>query len=397
MIYPTFKKLLFLALFLGVIFLLGGFGGIFVDRYLLPKLALIPALSDSWLVQKATERTTVITRTERVVIQEDDSVERIISQPATTVVNIVTLYDAPVTPKGVRETATPVAGTRQAETRTGVLLTNDGLIVTYTNESPEIAGARYSVLLFDGKNYGARFVAYDSLTNLAYFHLEENITVPAIALANSDDARIGKRLIAIGNSFSEYQNRLAIGALQNTNRTFNLAAQAVSSSEKWEGVFEMEIPNAKNFVGGPVIGYNGEMVGLVGLVTYDNEPLEFMVPSNVVRASYERVLSGNLEKQVKLGVYYLPITKAYALGQGLARDRGALVYSPSGQTGLAVLAGSKAAEAGIRVGDIITSVNGTEINLDTPLPALLSRLNVGDQASLQITRGTEEIELTIQF
>lgn len=389
------KKIFLFVLLLAAIFLIGGFGGVFVDRYLIPKLAAIPALSGNWFLEKATERTTIINKTEQVVIREDDSVERIISQPATTVVNIITLYNAPTT--ATRETATEVAGTSQAETRTGVLLTNDGLIVTYANQSPEVPGARYSVLLYDGKNYGARFVGYDALTNLAYFHLEENITVPAIALANSDDARIGKRLIALGNSFAEYQNRLTIGALQNTNRTFNLSAQTVSSSEKWEGVFEMEIPNAKNFVGGPVIGYNGEMVGLVGLVTFDNEPIGFILPSNVVRASYERFLSGSLAQRVSLGVYYLPITKAYALGQGLSRDRGALVYSPSGQTGLAVLAGSPAAQAGIRAGDIITSVNGAEINLDTPLPELLSRLNKGEQAKFQLTRGTEEIDMMIQF
>lgn len=396
MMTVSMKKLLLLVLLLAVIFLIGGFGGVFVDRYLIPKLAAVPALSGNWFLEKATERTTIINKTEQVVIREDDSVERIISQPATTVVNIITLYNNAPT-AGTRETATEVAGTSQAETRTGVLLTNDGLIVTYANQSPEVPGARYSALLYDGKNYGARFVGYDVLTNLAYFHLEENITVPAIALANSDDARIGKRLIALGNSFAEYQNRLTIGALQNTNRTFNLSAQTVSSSEKWEGVFEMEIPSAKNFVGGPVIGYNGEMVGLVGLVTFDNEPIEFILPSNVVRASYERFLSGNLSKQVSLGVYYLPITKAYALGQGLSRDRGALVYSSSGQTGLAVLAGSPASQAGIRAGDIITSVNGVEINLDTPLPELLSRLNKGEQAKFQLTRGTEEIDLTIQF
>lgn len=395
MMTVSMKKLFLFALLLAAIFVIGGFGGVFVDRYLIPKLAAIPALSGNWFLEKATERTTIINKTEQVVIREDDSVERIISQPATTVVNIITLYNAPTT--ATRETATEVAGTSQAETRTGVLLTNDGLIVTYANQSPEVPGARYSVLLYDGKNYSARFVGYDALTNLAYFHLEENITVPAIALANSDDARVGKRLIAIGNSFAEYQNRLMIGALQNTNRTFNLSAQTVSSSEKWEGVFEMEIPSAKNFVGGPVIGYNGEMVGLVGLVTFDNEPIEFILPSNVVRASYERFLSGSLAKRVSLGVYYLPITKAYALGQGLSRDRGALVYSPSGQTGLAVLAGSPAAQAGIRAGDIITSVNGAEINLDTPLPELLSRLNKGEQAKFQLTRGNEEIDMMIQF
>jgi serine protease Do len=389
----SINKIIFGGLFVVAIFLLGGLGGVFFERFVLPALSSVEALSDYSLFKKAGERTTVINKTEQVVIREDDSVERIISQPATAVVNVVTVFDESTKAKQ----PSPAIGGRQVETRTGVLLTNDGLIVTYTNVAPEKEGVRYSVLLFDGKNYGARLVGYDTLTNLAYFHLEETLTVPAIALANSDDARIGKRLIAIGNSFAEYQNRIAIGALQNKNRTLNLSGQAVSTSEKWEGVFEMDITHVKEFVGGPAIGYNGEMVGLVGSYIYNNETVGFILPANVIKSSYERVVGNTLEKRVALGVYYLPLTKAFALSQGLERDRGALVFSPSGETGLAVLANSVAAKAGIQAGDIIIAVDKQEVNLDNPLPFLLSRYNTGDTAELLIIRNKEEKALSVQF
>ncbi len=389
----SIKKIASGGLFIVAIFLLGGLGGVFFERFVLPALSSIELLSDYSLFKKAGERTTIINKTEQVVIREDDSVERIISQPATAVVNVVTVFEDGASVK----TTTPVVGGRQVETRTGVLLTNDGLIVTYTNTAPEKEGVWYTALLFDGKNYRARLVGYDSLTNLAYFHLEETLTVPAIALANSDDARIGKRLIAIGNSFAEYQNRIAIGALQNKNRTLNLSAQSVAASEKWEGVFEMDIPHVKEFVGGPAIGYNGEMVGLVGSYTYNNETVGFILPANAVKSSYERVVGNTLDKRVSLGVYYLPLTKAFALSQGLKHDRGALVFSPGGETGLAVLANSIAAKAGIQAGDIISAVDKQEVNLDNPLPFLLSRYNQGDTAEILIIRNGEEKALQIQF
>lgn len=387
------KKILSLGLFIVCIFLLGGLGGVFFERFVLPELASYKVLADHPFFKKTTERTTIINKTEQVVVREDDSVDSIISQPATAVVNIVTVFDQVDNKK-----KTPIIGGRQVETRTGVLLTNDGLLVTYTNEKPMTEGVKYSVLLFDGKNYDAHFVGFDTLTNLAYFHLdEESITVPAIAFANSDDARTGKRLVAIGNSFSEYQNRIAIGALQNKNRTLNLSGQSVSSSEKWEGVFEMDLNNAKDFVGGPVIGYNGEMEGIIGLFPYNNDVVQFIIPANVVKNSYQRVVAGTLDKRVSLGVYYLPMTKAFALSQGLDRDRGALVFSPGGETGLAVLANSVGAQAGLRAGDIITAVNKQEINLDNPLPALLSSFSKGDRAELLVIREGKEITLTVQF
>ncbi|MEK7494573.1 MAG: trypsin-like peptidase domain-containing protein, partial [Patescibacteria group bacterium] len=295
------------------------------------------------------------------------------------------------------ETTTPVAGTEVVETTTGVLLTNDGLIVTYANQTPEMTGARYTILLFDGKSYTASFVGYDTLTNLAFFHLNDAVNTPAIALANSNDARTGKRLIAIGNTFAEYQNRLAVGILGNINRTFNLAGKSVSSSEKWEGVFEMDLSNAKSFVGGPVVGFNGEMVGLVGMLTIDNTQVPFLIPSNVVRDSSSRALAQTLGNRPALGVYYLPITKAYALGQGISRDRGALIYSPSGKTSLALLADSPAMKAGLQAGDIITAVNGQEVNLDNPLPELLNGINKGEKIELLIMRNGAEKKVEVQL
>lgn len=189
--YKFVKKALIVAIIIVIIFLFGGLGGVFFERFVLPQLSSVKSLESYSLFKKAGERTTIINKTEQVVVREDDSVEKIISQPATAVVNIVTVFDSSSTTKK----GSQIIGGRQVETRTGVLLTNDGLIVTYTNEAPLEQGVSYSVLLFDGKNYKARFAGYDTLTNLAYFRIEDTITVPAIAFANSDDARTGKRLI----------------------------------------------------------------------------------------------------------------------------------------------------------------------------------------------------------
>ena len=219
---------------------------------------------------------------------------------------------------------------------------------------------------------------------------------PAIAFANSDDARVGRKLIAIGNTFAEYQNRLAVGLLGNINRIFNLSGKTVASSEKWEGVFEMDLSKPEAFVGGPVVGYNGEMVGIVGMLTVDNTVQSFVIPANVVRDSLNRVIAGTLEKRPTLGAYYLPITKALALGRGLPRDRGALIYSRSGSTGLALIADSPAMKAGLSVNDIV-SVNGVEVNLDNPLPKLLSRSTVGDTLTCVILRGGAEQTIEVKL
>lgn len=370
---PRLQRILFFFFLLLVVFVVGGLGGVFLDRTILPRLLSHPAFERFEFFKRAVENVTIINRTEEVVIREDDAIERIVAQPATAVVNII--FPSSL---GLQ--------------RTGVLLTNDGLIATF---APDLTDpSTPTVLLYDGTSQEATLVGKDTLSGLVFYRMAGRNT-PAIALANSDDSRVGRRLIAIGNSEAEYQNRLAVGVLGHKNRTFNLSGKTVASSEKWEGVFEMDMPQAREFVGGAVIGYNGEMVGMVGKVTLDNTEKYFLLPANAVREAFDRLLAGTLESRPELGVYYLPLTKALAISRELSRDRGALVYSPSGRTGLSVLAGTPADSAGIRYGDIIIAINGVEVNLDRPLSVLIGQLKKGDIATLLVLRAGEEISIPI--
>ncbi len=389
------KKAVFFAFLAFLILVLGGIGGVIFDRLLVPRLAVNKYFSDRDFFKKTADRVTVINKTEQIVIREDDTVEKIVSQPATAVVNIVALPTITKDAKG--NVAALGAAAETVVTTTGVLLTNDGLVATYSEASFDTAKTKYSILLFDGSIHEAIFVGRDTLTNLSFFRMVDASNTPAIAFANSDDARVGRKLIAIGNTFAEYQNRLAVGLLGNINRIFNLSGKTVASSEKWEGVFEMDLSRPEAFVGGPVIGYNGEMVGIVGTLRVDNVLQSFLIPSNVVRDSLNRVIAGTLEKRPLFGAYYLPITKALALGRGLARDRGALIYSRSGSTGLALITDSPAMKAGLQAGDIIISVNGVEVNLDNPLPKLLARFTIGDTVTLVILRAGEERSVEVKL
>ena len=388
------KKAIFFTFLAALILVLGGIGGVFFERFAVPRLAASSYFGQMDFFKKATEHVTVINKTEQVVIREDDTVEKIVSQPATAVVNIVAL---PEVSNAKGSVATLGAAAEEVATTTGVLLTNDGLVVTYSELPFDTTKTKYSILLFDGSIHEAIFVGRDRLTNLSFFRVIDASNTPAIAFANSDDARVGRKLIAIGNTFAEYQNRLSVGILSNVNRIFNLSGKTVASSEKWEGVFEMDLMNRDSFVGGPVIGFNGEMVGIIGTLTINNSLQSFVIPANVVRDSLNHVIAGTLEKRPTLGAYYLSITKALALGRGLSRDRGALIYSRSGSTGLALIADSPAMKAGLLVNDIIISVNGTEVNLDNPLSELVARATLGDTLELVILRGSEERTVSVKL
>ena len=144
-----------------------------------------------------------------------------------------------------------------------------------------------------------------------------------------------------------------------------------------------------------MIDFNGEMIGIVGDVQLDGKTKYFLIPANDVREAMDRTIRGALDTRPMLGVSYISITKAYATAQSLSRDRGALIYSPSGRTNLAVIANSPAEKAGMRVGDIIMSVDGTEIDLDHALSKLIARHARGETITLHVFRAGTDITLTV--
>ncbi|NTW45756.1 MAG: serine protease [Candidatus Moranbacteria bacterium] len=380
------------------VFVIGGSGGVYFRGHVVPSLvASFPGLSRMELFRDVAGSTMVIERKEQMVVREDDSVETIVSQPATAVVNIVISL-----PNGTSSSV------RESRSRTGVILTNDGVVATYgdpsqrddvPSESAQVPypGSSFHVLLYDGSDHEAKFLGYDRLTNLSFLRID-GTGFPAIALANSDDSAPGKKLVAIGNAYEEYQNRFSIGVLSNRNKLFNLSGKTVASSEKWEGVFEADIADPSPYLGGPAVNFRGEMVGLFGSVVFDGKERHFLLPSNVVRDTLSLAVAGKLSDRASLGAYYLTLTKASAVGDGASgRDRGALIYSPSGKTGLSVLAGSPAAKAGLRFGDIVIAVDGKEINLDNPLSVAIGGHSKGDEASLLVLRDGKELAIPVRF
>jgi len=363
--------------------LLGGIGGVLLDRSVLPWLATQKGLNKIKFFEQASDNVTIINKTEQITVREDDSLETIVSQPSTAVVTIV-----------ARPTAV-ASSTVAGGVFPGVLLTNDGMIATYRALGmPKVAEQVFSVIFFDGSVHEARFVGWDSLSHIAFFRVDVS-DAPAISLADSDGARIGKKLVVVAPGDQARQNRFLTGTLDGFDATFNLSGKTVSSSEQWEGVFRMNSAISSDFVGSPALQYNGEMLGLIGSLAIDNTLETFIIPSKAIRQSLDFILSeeGALGRP-SFGAYYLPITPSLSILQGLPKEQGAWIYSPSGRTGLALIAGSPAEKSGLRVNDIVLSVAGESVTLANPLPVALMKFKRGDAFEMTILRdGSEQTVL----
>ncbi|HEX8973862.1 MAG TPA: S1C family serine protease [Patescibacteria group bacterium] len=369
------------------VFVVGGIGGVYFDQRVLPMIRTNRFLSHFEFLQRASENVTVINKTEQVTIKEDDSINEVASQASNAVVNIISISSQK---DSFSRTAKEID-----QNGTGVIVTSDGMIATYRSAIIE-QNATYEVLLYDGSHYDAKLLGVDEFTNLAYLKIDApNLT--AISFADSSSAIVGKKVVAIGNGLGQYRNRYAAGLLSNIDKTFNLGGKTVSSSEKLEGVFESDFNGSSDYVGGPIIGYSGDMLGIIGKITINNVDQYFEIPSNAVQQSMQVALGGKFDSRPVLGAYYIPVTKEYALVHGLNMQNGAMIYAPSGQQGLAILSGSAAQIAGLQINDIVTKVNDQEVNLDNPLSDLLSQHAKGETVTLTISRAGKEMALPVKL
>ena len=163
-------------------------------------------------------------------------------------------------------------------------------------------------------------------------------------------------------------------------------------------MFETDLANPESYLGGPAVNYRGEMVGIFGETVLDGKESYFLLPSNIVHDTLQSAIDGKLASRATLGAYYLTLTKvSSAENKVISRDRGAFIYSQSGKTGLAILTGSSAEKAGLRYGDIITSVDGTDVTLDNPLSVAIGRHSKGETVQLGVFRDGKDMNVSVQF
>ena len=384
-----FKKLSKKIIFILLIMVIGGLGGIIANRYFFPYLSATKLFSKYEFLKKSAENVTVINKTEQVFVKEDSSVEKIASLASSSVVNIISISEL--------ERKTMPAGTASISTKntTGLIVTSDGLIATY---APDIdpGKTKFKVLTFDGNSYDGQFFGLDAYSNLAFLKISA-ANLPTVSFGNSDDTVPGEKVLTIGNSLGSFGYLYQAGLLRSFNPAYNLAGKTVSSSEKLEGVFDTDFNLQAALVGGPIVDYSGKVIGMVGFLNKNNGAEYFQIPSNKIKNVIDRAIKKELDQDPSLGIYYLTIDKTLALANNLSRDKGALVYSPSGQQGLAIISGSSAQKAGLAINDIIISVDDQEINLQNSLADILYKFKKGDQIELKVLRNGQELKIPVQL
>jgi serine protease Do len=261
----------------------------------------------------------------------------------------------------------------------GFIVDPGGLIVT--NDHVVSGASEIQVTLDDGSQYQAKVRGRDPNTDLALIEIDADHPLPYVELGNSDTARVGDWVLAVGNPFG-LGGSVTAGIVSARGRELN--------DGPLDGYLQIDAPINRGNSGGPLFDTTGRVIGVNTAIfspSGGSVGIGFAVPSATARAVIDQLRANGEVRRGWLGVQIQPVTAAVAEGLGLDRQQGALVAS--------VMDKSPAQRAGLRPGDVILKVDGQTIDGFKTLPRLIAGMSEGTQVPLEVYRKGASEKLSV--
>ncbi len=259
----------------------------------------------------------------------------------------------------------------------GVIVDAAGYVLT--NRHVIADGEDINVTLSDGRRVAALVVGTDALTDLAVLKIDANRLMP-IAWGNSDRCKVGSPVWAVGSPFG-LDRTVTFGILSGKHRM-------VRASTRYQDFMQSDVAVNPGNSGGPLVDARGTLVGINTAIVGDTyQGVSFSIPSNVAKQVYERLRATGRVERAWLGVALAEVSDDQHFGDD-ARVRGAMVSGLTNQ-------GSPAALAGLEMGDLILSVDGTPVRDMGHLMRTIGDSLAGSHVVLGILRGDESLEIEV--
>tara|TARA_B100000287_G_scaffold9190_1_gene9024 strand:+ start:246 stop:1655 length:1410 start_codon:yes stop_codon:yes gene_type:complete len=260
----------------------------------------------------------------------------------------------------------------------GFIIDEKGIVVTNNHV---IDGAEDIVVQVNGeKKFKAKVIGADPLSDIAVLQIETKEKFIPVKFGNSDKARIGDWVIAIGNPFG-LGGTVTSGIISARNRSIGLS--------RYEDYIQTDASINSGNSGGPLFDMNGDVIGINTAILgrSGNVGIGFSIPSNSAKIVINQLIEFGETKRGWLGVRIQDVTKEIAEIENLDEPRGALVAS--------VASNSPSEKAGVKAGDIILEFNGERIQEMKELPIIVARTEVGKKVQVKIWRNKKEITKNI--
>ncbi|MGO7537739.1 DegQ family serine endoprotease [Rhizobium ruizarguesonis] len=261
----------------------------------------------------------------------------------------------------------------------GFIISADGVIVTNNHVIDNAVDIK--VTLDDGTELPAKLIGTDPKSDVAVLKIEAPKPLQTIGWGDSDKLKLGDQILAIGNPFG-IGTTVTAGIVSARGRDLH--------SGPYDDFIQIDAPINHGNSGGPLVDRNGNVVGINTAIYSPNGGsvgVGFAIPSDEAKAIVAKLQKDGSIDHGYLGVQIQPVTRDVADAVGLDRTGGALVAAVTDDT--------PAAHAGLKPGDIITSVGSESVKTPKDLSRLVADLSPGAKKSLSVWRDGKTIDLNV--
>ena len=262
----------------------------------------------------------------------------------------------------------------------GFIISGDGYVLTNNHV---VAGAdEIIVRLPDRSELEARLVGADPRSDVAVLKVEGR-GLPTVKVGSSDELKVGEWVLAIGSPFG-FDHTVTAGIVSATGRSL--------PNESYVPFIQTDVAINPGNSGGPLFNLKGEVVGINSQIFTRSGGfmgLSFAIPIDVAMDVANQLRTDGRVNRGWLGVVIQEVNKDLAESFGLERPAGALVAQ--------VMDGGPAARSGLRVGDVILSLNGKPIVMSADLPHLVGALKPGSKARMEVVRDGDRKMLDVEI
>jgi len=368
------RKIKSLLIFLIVLILLGsgGVGGFLVAKNFLSKGVLIQ---------------------NKVQVTDEESLTTKVVEKATP--SVVTVLINKDVVKSTADIFAQLFGGGQANLETehveqdigtGFIISSDGLIVTNKHVVSDTS-AKYKVVIGKDETVEVKNIYRDPINDLAILKVDKTGLTP-VEMGDSDKLKVGQTVIAIGTALGEFRSTVTKGVVSGLGRGITAGSYG-AGMEKLEDVIQTDAAINPGNSGGPLFDSAGLVIGVNVAVSQNGQSIGFALPINLVKSSVDNFRKTGEFDRPYLGVAYQMISKQAAL----------LNEVPAGAYVQTVIKDSPAEKAGIKIGDIITEIDGKKMTdvKDTSIAGIINQKKIGDNVEVKYYRDDRETEVEVKL
>ncbi len=266
---------------------------------------------------------------------------------------------------------------KQRSLGSGFIISNDGYI--FTNNHVVEQADKILVKISDGKEYEAKIIGTDPNTDIALIKIKPDNSLPVAEIGDSEKVRVGEWVIAIGNPFG-LDATVTAGIVSAKGR--------VIGAGPYDNFIQTDASINPGNSGGPLFNMEGKVIGINTAIVAQGQGIGFAIPVNMAKTILADLKTKGKVTRGWLGISVQDVSEDMAKNLNHKYKGGALVSD--------VFKDDPADKAGLKVGDIITEINGKPVKDTHELLIMIAGLQVGQKINLKAIRDGKELAFNIK-